>query len=273
MKCRFESGSGECPAPDLRYHDAAMEHDASPLIPPPEFLDHLRSIRIDLDSGDIERFGEFLSLLFETNRQFNLTAIVSPEEAWIRHIADSLTLIPFLDSSDAQAVIDVGSGGGLPGLPLAIAMPQVAFTLLEATGKKAALLEAATKRLSLENVRVINERAETIGRDRAHHREHYDVAIARAVGRLAVLLELTVPLVKVGGQIFAIKGEKAPQELEEAKQALHMLHCRHVETVRHETGNVIVIEKLRQIPRIYTRRPGEPKHAPLGVTKNYRDTE
>ncbi len=271
MKCRFESGPGECPAPDLRYDDSAMEHNVSPLIPPPDFLDHLRSVHIDLDPGDIERFGEFLSLLLEANRQFNLTRIVNPEEAWIRHIGDSLSLLPFLDSSGAKTVIDVGSGGGLPGLPLAIAMPKVAFTLLEATGKKAAFLDAATKRLSLENVCVINERAETVGRDREHHREHYDVAIARAVGRLAVLLELTVPLVKIGGLILAIKGEKALEELEEAKKAMHMLHCRHVETVRGETGSVIVIEKLRQTPGLYPRRPGEPKHAPLGVKNNPSD--
>ncbi len=152
-------------------------------------------------------------------------------------------------------------------------MPQMAFTLLEATGKKAAFLDAATKRLSLENVCVINERAETLGQDREHHREHYDVAIARAVGRLAVLLELTAPLVKVGGQIFAIKGEKARQELDEAKKALHMLHCRHVETVRGETGNVIVIEKLRKTPGRYPRRSGEPNHAPLGVPKKSVEAE
>lgn len=251
----------------------AMEHDVTPLIPPPEFLDHLRSLRIDLDPGDIERFGEFLSLLLEANRKFNLTAIANPADAWVRHIADSLTLLPYLNSSAAQSVIDIGSGGGLPGMPLAIAMPDVRFTLLEATGKKAAFLVSTARKLSLENVRVINDRAETLGRDNEHHREHYDVAIARAVGRLAVLTELAAPLVKVGGQIFAIKGEKAPQELDEAKQALHMLHCRHVETVRHETGNVIVIEKMRQTPRIYPRRSGEPKHAPLGVKKKLNDAE
>ncbi len=185
------------------------------------------------------------------------------ESAWLRHIGDSLTLLPLIASAEASRVIDIGSGGGLPALPLAITMPNVAFTLVESTGKKANFLQATAAALELGNVTVINGRAEEIGQDRMHHREQYDIVTARAVGKLNVLLELTVPLARVGGHVLAIKGERAPEEISEAKPALHALHCQVIDTLRTETGTIVMIEKLRRTPKLYPRRPGEPKRAPL----------
>jgi 16S rRNA (guanine527-N7)-methyltransferase len=230
---------------------------------PTDFARAMEQHGIAFDDGDLARLGRYLDLLLEANTRFNLTAITEPAEAWSRHVGDSLTLLPLLVSLDAQTVIDVGSGGGMPGIPLAIAMPDVCFTLLEATGKKARFLETVAADLALPNVEVVADRAETIGRDRERHREHYDVAIARAVGRLAVLLELTVPLVRVGGHLLAIKGERAGEEIDEAKQALHLLHSHFIDTHRTETGTIVVIEKMRRTPKLYPRRPGEPKRVPL----------
>lgn len=218
---------------------------------------------IELEAGDAERLRGYLRALLEANERFNLTAVTDPGEAWVRHVQDSLSLVPFLASAGAKAAIDVGSGGGLPGMPLAIAMPDVSFTLLEATGKKAAFLEETARTLGCANVRVANERAEAAGQDHHAHRAMYDVAVSRAVGRLNVLAELTVPFVREGGTVLCIKGAQAPEEVAEAKQALYRLHAQVVELVRTPTGTVVVIEKVRATPRSYPRSPGEPKRRPL----------
>lgn len=239
--------------------------DIKALTPPEAFFRAVESIELQFDPGDLERLGQYLALLLETNRQFNLTRITDPDEAWLRLVADSLTLAPFITSADAMRVIDIGSGGGVPGLPLAIALPEVHFTLVESTGKKASFLEAVVGHLGLSNVAVINDRAETLGQDHHRHREHYDLAIARALGKLPVLLELTVPFVKIEGHVLAIKGEQAATEIEHAKQALYQLHCHVVDMVRSETGTICVFQKRRKTPRRYPRKPGEPKRMPLGM--------
>lgn len=231
--------------------------------PPPAFLEHAAALGIAFEPGDLDRLGVFLDLLLEANTRFNLTTVTDPAEAWIRHILDSLSLLSVIASAEPKTIMDVGSGGGLPGIPLAIVLPDVQFTLLEATGKKATFLQEVVYEMGLTNVQVVNDRAETLGCDREHHREKYDMVTSRAVGRLAVLLELTSPFARAGGHVVAIKGEKAHEEVEEAKGALHRLHCQVVETIRTATNTIVVIEKLRPTPKMYPRRPGEPKRVPL----------
>lgn len=228
-----------------------------------EFLREAEAYGIAFDPGDVDRLGTYLAMLLDANTRFNLTAITAPDEAWIKHIFDSLTLLPYITSADASRVIDVGSGGGLPGLPLAITLPDVSFTLLEATGKKAKFLVEVADALELKNVTVVSERAETVGRDREHHRERYDAVTARAVGKLATLIELTAPLARVEGHVLAIKGARADEEIGAARNALYRLHCKVVDTHRTTTGTIVVIEKLRKTPKLYPRRPGEPRRAPL----------
>jgi 16S rRNA (guanine527-N7)-methyltransferase len=126
----------------------------------------------------------------------------------------------------------------------------------------------AAAELGLANASVLNARAATAGQEPAH-RERYDAAVARAVGPLAVLAELTVPCVKPPGdggpgRVLLIKGQKAPEELEEARQALYLLHATHTGTVDTPTGKIVVLEKARKTPRAYPRREGEPKRQPLG---------
>jgi 16S rRNA (guanine527-N7)-methyltransferase len=236
--------------------------------PSARFSEAAEAYGIEFDPGDLDKLGEFLSLLLEANTRFNLTAVTDPDEAWVKHVFDSLTLLPYVVSAEATHVIDVGSGGGLPGVPLAIVLPEVDFTLLEATGKKADFLRDMAERMDLANVDVINDRAETIAHDRENHREQYDLVVARAVGRLVVLAELAVPLVRVGGHVAAIKGAKASNEIEEAAEALRLLHSRVVEATRTPTGTIVLIEKLRLTAKRYPRRPGEPKRAPLGVSSD-----
>lgn len=232
---------------------------------PPEFHRAVDAFGLRLDDHEVDRLARFIDRLLETNRSFNLTAITEPDAVWMRHIFDSLTLLPYIVQADAKQVIDIGSGGGLPGVPLAIALPEVQFTLLEATGKKAKFLESCVQELHLDNITVVNDRAETIGRDPVRYRDKFDIAAARAVGPLAVLLELAAPLVRVGGLILAIKGERAQDELDAARKAMHLLHCAAADVNRTETGSIVVIEKLRATPHAYPRRPGEPKKSPLGT--------
>ncbi len=230
---------------------------------PQDLTARLAALGVELEPGEAERLDAYLADLLTTNEKFNLTAVRDEGEAWERHILDSLTLVAPLASLGAQDVADVGSGGGLPGLPLAISLPAVRFTLIEATGKKAAFLRACVERLGLSNVEVVQERAETLGQDHHRFRERFDAVLARAVGPLRVLLELTVPLAKVGGFVLAVKGQKAEEELAGAKAALHALHAAHRCTLDTPTGRIVVIEKARRTPRVYPRAPGEPKRRPL----------
>jgi 16S rRNA (guanine527-N7)-methyltransferase len=248
---------------------------------PPSFLSAAASLGIEFEPGDLDRLARYLELLLDTNKVHNLTAVTDPDQAWTRHILDSLTLMPLLaegaasrtapasspeppESADpATTLIDVGSGGGLPGVPLAIVMPDLRVTLLEATGKKAEFLSRVVAELGLANARVLNERAERAGQS-PQHRERYDFAVARAVGPLPVIAELTVPLARVGGRALLIKGQKADEELAAAKQALYLLHAHHAGTIDTPTGRIVVLEKPRKTPRAYPRKDGEPKRAPLG---------
>lgn len=234
----------------------------SPLQPTPEFLDAAGAYGIAFEPGDLERLGRYLALLLDANTRMNLTAIRDPGEAWMRHIFDSLTLLPMLADLPAGArVADVGSGGGAPGIPLAIVLPDLRFTLIEATGKKAAFLREAGEALGLTNLEVVADRAETVGQGAL--RAQFDAVTARAVGPVRVLAELIVPLATVGGLAIMIKGQKAEEELADAKRALHSLHARLAGVVPTPTGRIVVLEKPRATPALYPRKPGEPKREPL----------
>lgn len=231
--------------------------------PTPEMRQASTDAGIVFEDGDLDRLERYLDLLFEANRRFNLTRIVEPAEAWMRHIFDSLTLLPWVMESGAKRLLDVGSGGGLPGIPLATVLPDVQVTLLETTRKKANFLGETAAALGLGNVRVENGRAETLAHDRDAHREQYDIVTSRAVGRLPTLLEWTVPFVRVGGLVLAIKGEQAEDEVFESRRALHELGAVVVDQVRSPTGTIVVIEKTIKTSRHYPRAVGEAKRKPL----------
>lgn len=247
------------------------------IVPPDGWVGRCNELGIVFEGDDVERLGRFLAMLLHANTRMNLTAIRDETEAWDKHIFDALTLVPLLAELEPEStVIDIGSGGGLPGVPLAIVMGSLGFTLVDATKKKCDYLEEVIEALGLSNACVVNARAEQVGQDRGEkaangrvgaHREQYDAALSRGVGQIAMLAELTVPLVKVGGLVLMTKGQRAEEELEEARQALHMLHAAHAGTIDTPTGRVVVLEKQRKTPKDYPRRDGEPKRAPLGVKK------
>jgi len=231
---------------------------------PEGFYDSVEDLNVVFDEGDIDRLGGFIDLLLDTNRLFNLTAVKDSSKAWTKHILDSLSLIPQLAEEGVEHVVDIGSGGGLPGIPLAITMPQVTFSLVESTKKKAVYLNEVVSQLGLDNVTVLADRAESLATTDGGFRDIADAVIARAVGPLNVLLELTIPFAKVGGVVIAIKGEKAEQEIEHANKALHVLHAKVESSRRTTTGTVVVIRKLKPTPKEYPRVAGEPKRSPIG---------
>jgi 16S rRNA (guanine527-N7)-methyltransferase len=207
----------------------------------------------------------YLDLLLETNRSMNLTTIADPELARAAHVGDALTLLPFLPAGPLK-VVDVGSGGGLPGMPLAIARPDLQVTLIEATRKKAVFLRAAAKQLNLTNVQVVERRAE----DAAHGplRQSFDVAVARALASLPVLLEWCLPLVRKGGKVLAMKGPKIQEELPAAQNAISVLGggaaVVHPVALPHVEHHVIVeIDKIADTPAKYPRPTAQTKSKPL----------
>jgi 16S rRNA (guanine527-N7)-methyltransferase len=208
--------------------------------------EQLARLGIELSESEETLLARYLGMLFATNERFNLTRI-DRESAWSRHIVDSLTLLAPLASIDkAESAIDIGSGGGLPAIPLAVARPEIGWTLLEATAKKARFLEAVASRLGLGNVAVVQGRAEAVARGPL--REKFDVATSRAVGALDGLALLSVPFLRIGGLMLAIKGERAPEEIAAAKQVLYELHAAVVGEIRTETNTIVAIEKQRKTP-------------------------
>jgi 16S rRNA (guanine527-N7)-methyltransferase len=178
-------------------------------------------------------------------------------------IEDCLVLLAHLE--DARTVVDVGSGGGLPGLALKISRPELELTLVEADQSKAAFLVQACARLELAHTDVVAARAEEAGRD-PRHRERYDVAVARAVAPMPVLVELCLPLVRVGGRLLAQKTDR--EEIAAASHAIDSLggSLRSVLPARsgiRASGLVVIVDKVMPTPAAYPRRPGVPNRKPL----------
>jgi len=202
------------------------------------------------------------------NRRVNLTAITEPEAIEIRHFLDSISVLRAVKPRPGCRVIDVGTGAGFPGLPLRIVQPQIALTLVEATGKKIEYLQHVLDRLAIRDVRLVHGRAEEIGQQ-PEHREQYDVALARAVARLPVLVEYLLPLLRVGGRMVALKGESAAQETSAAQVAMRLLggELQRLIPVElpevAETHYLVVIDKVAASPARYPRRPGVPARKPL----------
>ncbi len=206
------------------------------------------------------RVQQYAGLLLDWNRRLNLTGARSMAELE-GHLADAQRLLS-LDWSGVESVVDIGSGGGLPAIPLAIQLPQIRFTLVEADRRKAAFLQHVGGTLALQNVAVSAVRAEVLGHDPAF-REQFDRATARAAAPPAVLLELALPFLRVGGLVIDQVGEVDPQA-----QALVAASRRlggGTPSLHRVTGGLmLVVAKETTTPAVYPRRPGIPTRRPLG---------
>jgi 16S rRNA (guanine527-N7)-methyltransferase len=219
-----------------------------------------------LSDGQREQLSRYIDLLFEANQRMNLTRIASREAAEVQHVGDGLTVLPFLPKG-AHRLVDVGSGGGVPGVVLAVARPDVSVVLLEATKKKATFLVDAAGKLGLGNVTVVAERAEMAGRGEL--REACDVAVARAVGAMDFLVEWCLPLVKKGGRMLAMKGARIAEELPAAQKAIRLLGggeavVHPVELPGAEHHVVVEIAKVGRTDARYPRDPTVAKGKAIG---------
>lgn len=233
--------------------------------PPPTFLAACDTLNLSGIQPVVPRLTRFVELLLETNQQFNLTAIREPGQAWLRHILDSLSLRPYL--GPAVAVIDVGTGGGLPGIPLAILEPDRSFTLMDATRKKVTFLRHVAEDMGLANVTVVHERAETAGQQPLF-RERFDLCLSRSVAPLPTLLEYMFPFIRTSGRILCMKGAAVHEEVQAAGHANKILgggpvQIHHPMPGIEDTAAVIEITKQRGTPDAYPRHPGIPKKTPL----------
>ena len=217
---------------------------------------------------------KFSSLLLERNQVMNLTAITDPEQVAVLHFLDSLCLLPLADWA-GKTVVDVGTGAGFPGMPLAMAVPEASVTLLDSLGKRVKFLEECRDALGLRNVTCVHARAEEFA---AGRRESFDIAVSRAVAALPVLCELCLPLVRAGGQFLAMKSSHTGEEIASAEKAIALLGGR-IGAVRDYTipgsdvvHRVVVIDKVSPTPKKYPRRFAQIKKQPLGCPPADKET-
>lgn len=218
-----------------------------------------------LTAGQIDKFDRFCEILLRENANFNLTAIKTPAEVRLKHFVDSLMAVEFI--KDGAKLIDIGSGAGLPGLALAIAKPELSILSVEATGKKAKFQQTIIDELDIKNAKVIHERAEALSHDKTY-REAFDIAAGRAVANMAVLAELALPFVKVGGKMIAWKSAKAGDEIEDSGKAIEVLGGKLIDGKNYsltgqENLRIVAAEKIKKTPLQYPREFKDIKNTPL----------
>lgn len=223
---------------------------------------------IRLKPAQLKAFDQYERLLLDWNSRINLTAIREPEQIRVKHFLDSLTSLLVIKEMPPERLADVGTGAGFPGIPIKIVCPAIRLTLFESVGKKAEFCRQVVQTLELENVEVLQERAEIAGH-MEQHRQSYDWAVARAVAGLPVLCEYLLPLLKVGGRMLAMKGESGPAEAHSAERAMRILggRLRHLKPVNlpgvAEERFLVVVDKTAATHQQYPRRVGIPSKTPL----------
>lgn len=224
---------------------------------------------IEISQDQIKMFDTFYQLLVEWNKKINLTAITDYEEVIQKHFLDSCLLLKEFPKQrfENKTFIDVGTGAGFPGIPLAILLPDTQFTLIDSLNKRIDFLSVVVKKLDLKNIRLFHGRAEEFGKDK-NFREQFDYCVSRAVASLPLLLEYCSPFVKVNGSLLLYKSKKVSQEIEDAENALHVLNCRIIRCIEVSIEQdlqrfVLEIEKKDSTPEKYPRKAGKPRKYPL----------
>lgn len=225
-----------------------------------------QKIGIELDTYGLDRFDSYAERLVRWNSHVNLTAITEPEDIVIKHFADSLYPLKYIHMTAGQKVVDVGSGGGFPGLPMLIVNPAIEVNFVDSVGKKLAFVKDVLRNSGLFGT-VTHKRAEEIGKD-SEYREQYDYAVARAVAPLNILCEYCLPLVRVGGLFVSLKGSSGRDELRQAEKAIKTLGGELAKFEEYSLSNgdgrsLIIIRKISQTPTKYPRKTKKIDTRPL----------
>jgi len=227
---------------------------------------------IEFNARQVKQFELYYRELIEWNRKMNLTAITDYASVQVKHFLDSLTVTLAFPQEEMERpdfdIIDIGTGAGFPGVPLKILMPQPRLVLIEPTAKKTAFLRHIINRLELENIEILNSRAE----EAAHlspYREQFALVLSRAVASLPELVELTLPFCRIGGRFIAQKKGDVDEEVNGAKKAIATLggklnQIKKIELDEFDDARyLVIIDKIHPTPNKYPRRPGMPKRRPI----------
>ncbi|KSU18463.1 rRNA small subunit 7-methylguanosine (m7G) methyltransferase GidB [Lactococcus lactis subsp. lactis] len=235
---------------------------------PDEFLSALAEFDIQLSDKQIKQFERYFELLVEWNEKINLTAITEKNEVYLKHFYDSIAPILYgLITDQPVSILDIGAGAGFPSLPMKIIFPELKVTIIDSLNKRINFLSLLTEELGLENVTLLHGRAEDFGQD-TNYRGTFDVVTARAVARLSVLTEFTIPFLKKNGILLSLKAAQFEEELNDAKKAIATLGGKFIKEVAYELPNgderhVALIEKKKETPKKYPRKAGTPAKNPI----------
>lgn len=237
---------------------------------PEEFYQALAAKGIELSEEQKKQFETYFHELVETNKVMNLTSITEKNQVYLKHFYDSLVL-DFVDDkllTEELTLCDVGSGAGFPSIPLKIVNPKLKITIVDSLNKRIKFLDTLVNKLGLDGVTLVHGRAEEVGKNKLY-REKFDIVTARAVAALNVLTELCLPLARVNGTFIAMKSEKAPEELDNATYSIQVLGGKVTDQksfkLPNDEGirNFIFIDKIKNTPGKYPRKPGTPAKKPL----------
>ena len=235
---------------------------------PEEFYDRLADLGFLLTDRQKEQYERYFELLVEWNEKINLTAITDKDEVYLKHFYDSIApILQGLIENQPIRLLDIGAGAGFPSLPMKILFPELDVTIIDSLNKRINFLHLLAEELGLSRVHFYHGRAEDFAQDKAF-RAQFDIVTARAVARMQVLSELTIPYLKVGGRLLALKASNAPEELEEAKNALNILFSKVEDNLQYELPNgdpryITLVEKKKETPNKYPRKAGMPNKRPL----------
>lgn len=235
---------------------------------PAEFYQYLAEQGFTLSDLQKNQFERYFELLIEWNKKINLTAITEKEEVYLKHFYDSLA--PVLQGhikNEPVRLLDIGAGAGFPSLPMKILCPELEVTIIDSLNKRINFLTLLAGELGLDRVHFYHGRAEDFGQDKTF-RATFDIVTARAVARMQVLSELTIPFLTIGGRLIALKAAAADEELADAKNALALLFAKVVLIYNYQLPNgdgrnLTIVEKKKESPNKYPRKAGLPNKKPL----------
>ena len=229
------------------------------------FINESKDLNLEINDKQLELFYQYMNGIIGWNDKINVTAITDEKMFIVKHFVDSLAINKFV--AQAKSIIDIGTGGGFPGIPLKIMNYDKKVTLIDSVNKKLNVIRDITKDMDLGELEILHSRAEELA-SKQEYRETYDIATTRAVSNFSTILEYMLPFIKVGGYAICMKGPNYTEEFEEAKVAIEVLGGKFDSIERLNVGNelernIIIIKKVKNTPKKFPRGQGKPLKEPI----------